>query len=121
VPVPDLQLLAIDPSGKRDQYDAQRRHPCTLLPGSEIDRFRPRTPTTNNSESQTIYLDRVSGQDGLHDRGDRVSGRDDNQERPHQGLEGRFVVPASNENNSGPIQCRNRLGGLLHFYHRQAA
>ena len=44
-----------------------------------------------------------------------------NRERPHQGLEGRFVVPAANENTSGPIECRDRLGGLLRFYHRQAA
>ena len=44
-----------------------------------------------------------------------------NQERPHQGLNGRFVVTAANENRSGPIQCRERLGGLLRFYHRQAA
>ena len=44
-----------------------------------------------------------------------------NQERPHQGLNGRFVVRAENENRSGPIQRSDRLGGLLHFYHRQAA
>ena len=44
-----------------------------------------------------------------------------NQERPHQSLGGRLVTPASNENRSGPIQCSERLGGLLQFYHRQAA
>jgi len=44
-----------------------------------------------------------------------------NFERPHQGLGGRFVVPPVNENRIGPIESRDRLGGLLRFYHRQAA
>ena len=44
-----------------------------------------------------------------------------NRERPHQGLGGRFVTPASNENRSGPIECRERLGEMLRLYHRQAA
>jgi len=44
-----------------------------------------------------------------------------NNERPHQGLEGRFVVPPANDNATGPIECEERLGGLLRFYHRQAA
>ena len=44
-----------------------------------------------------------------------------NRERPHQGLEGRFVVPSANDNATGPIECEERLGGLLRYYHRQAA
>ncbi len=44
-----------------------------------------------------------------------------NKERPHQGIDGRFVVPSANDNRSGPIECSERLGGLLRFYHRQAA
>lgn len=43
-----------------------------------------------------------------------------NNERPHQGLGGRFVVPPANENRAGEIECRERLGGLLRFYRRQA-
>lgn len=42
-------------------------------------------------------------------------------ERPHQGLEGRLIEPARNDNDSTPIQCRERLGGLLRYYHRNAA
>jgi hypothetical protein len=42
-------------------------------------------------------------------------------ERNHQGLEGRLISPPANLNRSGPIACRERLGGLLRFYHRQAA
>jgi transposase InsO family protein len=44
-----------------------------------------------------------------------------NSERPHQGLRGRLVMPPANENGVGPIECRERLGGLLRSYHREAA
>jgi transposase InsO family protein len=44
-----------------------------------------------------------------------------NRDRPHQGLGGAFVTPPANENASGPIECSERLGGLLRFYRRQAA
>jgi putative transposase len=42
-------------------------------------------------------------------------------ERNHQGLEGRLIAPLANDSGAGPIDCRERLGGLLRFYHRQAA
>ena len=44
-----------------------------------------------------------------------------NRERPHQGLEGRFVVPPANDNVTGPIESHERLGGLLRYYSRAAA
>ena len=48
-----------------------------------------------------------------------------NTERYHQGLGGRLVRPTlapSNDNAAtGAIRCRPRLGGLLKFYHREAA
>lgn len=44
-----------------------------------------------------------------------------NSERPHQGLDGRFVISSANENRVGRIECRERLGGLLRCYHRRAA
>jgi putative transposase len=42
-------------------------------------------------------------------------------ERNHQGLDGRLIEPPANDSGTGPIICRERVGGLLHFYHRQAA
>ena len=46
-------------------------------------------------------------------------------ERYHQGLGGQLVTPRptpSNDNTtSGAIRCRSRLGGLLNYYHREAA
>ena len=43
-------------------------------------------------------------------------------ERNHQGLGNRLMMEAeSGTARGGPIQCRQRLGGMLNYYHRQAA
>jgi transposase InsO family protein len=46
-------------------------------------------------------------------------------ERFHQGLGGKLVQPpaeAGSDNRMGNrVDCRSRLGGLLNFYHREAA
>lgn len=44
-------------------------------------------------------------------------------ERPHQGIGNVIPFPASQPANDreGPIQCRERLGGVLKYYDRQAA
>jgi transposase InsO family protein len=49
-----------------------------------------------------------------------------NAERPHQGLGGALLEPASHvktrRSDAEPAtQCRTRLGGMLRFYHRHAA
>jgi transposase len=45
-------------------------------------------------------------------------------ERPHQGKENRILFPlhpSDPQPRDGPIVCRERLGGLLRFYHRKEA
>jgi hypothetical protein len=43
-------------------------------------------------------------------------------ERNHQGIGNRLLEPSAARNSTeGPIQCRKRLGGMLNFYHREAA
>lgn len=43
-------------------------------------------------------------------------------ERNHQGLDNRLIAPGvGDEEPSGPIACRQRLGGMLRYYHRRAA
>jgi hypothetical protein len=43
-------------------------------------------------------------------------------ERNHQGLESRLIEPDGHEGQTcGPVECIQRLGGLLRFYHRVAA
>ena len=43
-------------------------------------------------------------------------------ERNHQGLDNELLTPLSaNSNAEGSIQCRERLGGTLKFYYRDAA
>ena len=43
------------------------------------------------------------------------------EERNHQGLDGRLIRPPAPERPSAPIECRERLGSLLRYYHRKAA
>ena len=43
------------------------------------------------------------------------------EERPHQGLGNELIAPKTPVIGTGPITCRERLGGLLKFYHREAA
>jgi hypothetical protein len=43
-------------------------------------------------------------------------------ERNHQGLDNRLIEPSEEVGSpTGKIQCRERLGGLLQYYYRQAA
>jgi transposase InsO family protein len=43
-------------------------------------------------------------------------------ERNHQGLENRLLyVPRLARADTGPVDCRARLGGTLNFYYRKAA
>jgi putative transposase len=43
-------------------------------------------------------------------------------EHPHQGKGNVILIPAANgSRREGPLHCRQRLGGLLKYYHRDAA
>ncbi len=41
-------------------------------------------------------------------------------ERPHQGVGNRLLEPVAAVNGGGPVQCTERLGGVLKFYSRAA-
>ncbi len=43
-------------------------------------------------------------------------------ERNHQGTGNVLLFPrATDRHREGPVRCRERLGGLLRYYHREAA
>ena len=42
-------------------------------------------------------------------------------ERPHQGLGGAMIQPANDQASDGRLVRRERLGGLLNYYYREAA
>ena len=42
-------------------------------------------------------------------------------ERNHQGKNNLLLFPWDEVPTTGPVRCRERLGGLLKFYHRAAA
>jgi hypothetical protein len=41
-------------------------------------------------------------------------------ERNHQGLENKIIEPEFGSAEAGVANCRERLGGLLRYYHRYA-
>jgi transposase InsO family protein len=43
------------------------------------------------------------------------------EERPHQGLGNERIEPKTTLIGTGPVRCRERLGGVFKFYHREAA
>jgi putative transposase len=43
------------------------------------------------------------------------------EERPHQGLGNQVISPTTKLLGAGPVRCRERLGGVLRFYYREAA
>jgi hypothetical protein len=43
------------------------------------------------------------------------------EERPHQGLGNECIAPTTSLIGTGPVRCRERLGGVLKFYYRAAA
>jgi transposase InsO family protein len=43
------------------------------------------------------------------------------EERPHQGLGNELIAPTTTSLGPGPVRCRERLGGVLKFYYREAA
>ncbi len=42
-------------------------------------------------------------------------------ERNHQGKDNLLLFPREEVRKTGPVRCRERIGGLLKFYHRAAA
>jgi putative transposase len=45
----------------------------------------------------------------------------DHEERPHQGLGNELIAPQAEVIGTGPLKCRERLGGVRKFYYREAA
>ena len=45
----------------------------------------------------------------------------DHRERNHQGLENKIIEPAFGSAEQREVNCRERLGGLLRYYYRDAA
>jgi hypothetical protein len=44
-----------------------------------------------------------------------------NTARPHQGIDQQIPIPSASRATSGPVRCRNVLGGIIHDYDRDAA
>src|SRR5262245_42549813 len=103
-----------------------KRSPTPTCRSSVCPRGR-RTSTRTRSDSCEPSRNHVwigSCSSGKHRSDERcVSSRIScHQERNHQGLGNQLIVPlAEQPNYDGHIACRERLGGLLKYYHRAAA
>jgi hypothetical protein len=42
-------------------------------------------------------------------------------ERNHQGLGNQLIARSARMTSAGGVKCRQRLGGTLEYYHREAA
>ena len=55
------------------------------------------------------------------DRIRRLQDEHYHRERNRQGLENRIIEPEFGATDEGEVNCRERLGGLLRYYRREAA
>jgi DNA-binding transcriptional LysR family regulator len=99
-----------------------RRHPGVRLHVSGIDRLRA---SDLFSKARRHVASASASSPPRRElsvrRGPRLTPSTVNEERNHQGLDGQLISPPANLNRPGRIVCRERLGGLLRFYDREAA
>lgn len=113
----------------RDPLFTARFAEILLVAGVEAIRLPPRSPNLNAFAERFVGSIRRECLDHLIPLGEqhlrlilREFLRHYNSERNHQGLGNRLIEPVpSPANHNGPIQCTERLGGLLNFYYRGAA
>jgi transposase InsO family protein len=110
------------------KFSAAFRETLTAV-GVEPVLLPPRSPNLNAFQERFFRslksecLDRLIffGEDSLR-RAVREYLAHYHRERNHQGLENRLIAPAAGVGETdGVVQCRERLGGLLRYYHRRAA
>ena len=96
--------------------------------GTKVIRLPPRSPNLNAYAERFVRsikdecLDRMIfvGQASLR-RAVAEYTEHYHEERNHQGLENRLIVPAATQANDGAVHRHTRLGGTLNFYYRQTA
>jgi putative transposase len=121
----DKEFVIIDRDSK---YSAAFRD---LLKGSgiEVVRLPPRSPNLNAYAERFVRsikdecLNRMIffGERSLR-KATREYAAHDHRERNHQGIDNRLIEPAGRDESAlGAVECIQRLGGMLRFYHRAAA
>jgi transposase InsO family protein len=121
----DKKFVILDRDSK---YSAAFRD---LLKGSgvEVVRLPPRSPNLNayaerfvrSIEDECLHRMIFFGERSLR-KATREYAAHYHSERNHQGIDNRLIEPGGREASaSGSIECVQRLGGMLRFYHRTAA
>ncbi len=97
--------------------------------GANVVRLPPRSPNLNAYAERFVRTIKETCLDRMIFFGERSLKRAINEfleyyhhERNHQGLGNRLIEPQREIGSSeGPVTCRERLGGLLRYYYRDAA
>jgi transposase InsO family protein len=97
--------------------------------GTEVVRLPPRSPDLNAFAERFVLSIKAECLNRMIFFGERSLRKATNEfadhyhrERNHQGLDNQLIEPACRETlTSNTIECVNRLGGILRFYHRAAA
>ena len=79
-------------------------------------RSLPQSRILNRLQLSAFYCNRISG----HYAVDQFC-KHYHRERNHQGLENKIIEPEFGSAAEGEVNCRERLGGLLRYYYRDAA
>ena len=121
----DVHYLILD----RDTIYTEAFRELLKQAGIKVIRLPPRSPNLNAYAERFVRTIKESCLDRMIFFGERSLRKAINEfvefyhhERNHQGLGNRLIDPREEVGASeGSIACRERLGGLLRYYHRKAA
>jgi putative transposase len=111
----------------RDSKWTDGFHPIVEVAGVRIVRLPVRAPNANAHAERFVRSIREERLDRLilfgerrllHALGEYVAHY--HEERNHQGLGNQLLTPAIPSTRGTHVRCRERLGGLLRYYHRAA-
>ena len=96
--------------------------------GTEVVRLPPRSPDLNAFAERFVLSIKDECLNRMIFFGERSLRKATNEfashyhsERNHQGLDNRLIEPNGRDSTLGTLECVQRLGGMLRFYHRVAA
>ncbi len=121
----DVRYLILD----RDTIYTEAFRELLKQTGIKVVRLPPRSPNLNANAERFVRTIKESCLDRMIFFGEESLRRTINEfleyyhhERNHQGLGNRMIDPPQGIGSvEGNVACRERLGGMLRYYHRDAA
>ncbi len=121
----DVRYLILD----RDTIYTEAFRELLKQTGIKVVRLPPRSPNLNANAERFVRTIKEGCLDRMIFFGERSLRNAIREflehyhhERNHQGLENRLIDPQDEiDSLEGPVACRERLGGMLRYYYRDAA